>query len=282
MKKKVLIVLILFMLTGCGTRFFYYQLDWLIPFFLRDYISLNSEQKTILKERLVKQIDWHCKTQLADYSEALRSLSKDISNADHPIDYDRLSGYHAQFRGFWAELIRQVAPDIAEILRTATDAQIEELFDNLDKRNDELRAEYIDLPPEERAKEREERMVKGLRKWLSDPTIDQEQAVSAWSKQLKPIGQEWLLYRDKVQEEVISLLKQRKELPDFDQKLVEILIHPERMRSSAYQAKSDYNRDITLKLGVNIIHLMTPEQRTHLLKRIDSFATDFEKIKCND
>jgi len=167
MKRIALIVLFLLLVTGCGTRFYYSQLDWLIPFFLRDYISLNSEQKTILKERLLKQIDWHCKTQLADYSGALRSLSKDISNTDHPIDYDRLNDYYAKFRGFWTELIRQVAPDIAEILRTATDAQIEELFENLDERNDELRAEYIDLPPEERMKEREERMVKGLRKWLS-------------------------------------------------------------------------------------------------------------------
>ena len=281
MKRKALIVLFLLLVTGCGTRFYYYQLDWLIPFFLRDYISLNSEQKSILKERLLKQIDWHCKTQLADYSETLRSLSKDLSSPDHPIGYDGLKNYYAKFQGFWAELIRQVAPDIAEILRTATDAQIEELFENLDKRNDEMRAEYIDLSPSERIKQREERMLKGLRKWLSGPTPEQKQAVSAWIKQLKPIGQEWLLYRDKIQEEVINLLKQRKELPDFNQKLVEILTHQERMRSSTYQAKSDYNRDITLKLGVNIIHLMIPEQRTHLLKRIDSFATDFEKIKCN-
>jgi SpoVK/Ycf46/Vps4 family AAA+-type ATPase len=282
MKRKMLIVLFLLLVTGCGTRFFYYQLDWLIPYFLRDYISLNSEQKSILKERLLKQIDWHCKTQLADYSETLRSLSKDISDSDHPIDYDKLNDYYTKFRGFWAELIRQVAPDIAEILRTATNSQIEELFDNLDKRNDELRAEYIDLPPEELLKQREERMIKGLRKWLSDPMPEQKQAVSTWVKQLKPIGQEWMQYRDKIQEEVVNLLKQRKELPDFDQKLIESLTHPERMRSSAYQTKSDYNRDITLKLGVNIIHLMTPGQRSHLLKRIDSFANDFEKIKCND
>ncbi len=281
MKKKVLIVLILLLVTGCGTRFFYYQLDWLIPFFLRDYISLNSEQKSILKDRLVKQIDWHCKTQLADYSEALRSLSKDISNQDHPIDYDRLNDYYAKFQGFWAELIRQVAPDIAEILRTATDAQIEELFTNLDKRNDELRAEYVDLPPSELIKQREERMTKALRKWISDPTPEQKQAVSASIKQLKPIGSEWMQYRDKIQEEVINLLKQRKDLPDFGQRFTEVLVHPERWRSATYQSKSDFNRDLILKLAVNINHLMTPGQRTHLLKRIDSLATDFEKIKCD-
>jgi hypothetical protein len=274
MKRKMLIVFFLLLVIGCGTRFFYYQLDWLIPYFLRDYISLNSEQKSILKERLVKQIDWHCKTQLADYSEALRSLSRDISNQEHPIDYDKLNDYYAKFRDFWAELVRQVAPDIAEILRTATDAQIEELFENLDKRNDELRAEYIDLDPEERSKEREERMLKALRKWLSDPTPEQEKAVSTWSRQLKPIGQEWMQYRDKIQEAVINLLRQRKELPDFDQKFIEILTHPERMRSEVYQAKSDFNRDVTLKLAVNITDLMTPEQRT-------KFATDFEKIKCD-
>ena len=282
MKRKLLIVLILLVVIGCGTRFIYYQLDWLIPFMLRDYISLNSEQKSILKERLVKQIDWHCKTQLSTYSAVLRSLSKDISNSDHPIDYDRLYGYYEKFQEFWTELIRQVAPDITELLKTATDDQIEELFNNLDERNDELRAEYIDLPPGELIKQREERMIKTLQKWLTDPTHEQVQAVSAWSRQLKPIGAEWLQYRDKVQDEVINLLKKRNELPEFEQRFAEILIHPERMRSATHQAKSDFNRDLTLKLAVNINKMMTPEQRTHLLKRIDSFAEDFDKIKCED
>lgn len=282
MKKKVFIVLFLLLVIGCGPRFFYYQLDWLIPFFLRDYITLNSEQKTILKERLVKQIDWHCKTQLSSYSATLRSLSKDLSNPDHPIEYDRLNVYYEKFQEFWTQLIRQIAPDIAELLRTATDAQIEELFNNLDKRNEELRAEYIDLPPEELIKQREERMIKTLRKWLSNLTPEEEEAVSVWSRKVKPIGADWMRYRERVQGEVINLIKQRNELPDFDRRFAEILTHPKRMRKAAHKAKSEYNRDLTLKLAVKINHLMTSDQRTHLLKRTDSLARNLDNIKCND
>lgn len=282
MKRKVLIVLTLLLFTGCGPRFFYYHLDWLIPLFLRDYISLNSEQQTILNERLSKHIDWHCNTQLGDYSKALRSLSRDISSLDPPIDYNKLNGYYEKFQEFWATLIKQVAPDIAKLLRTATDAQIEELFHNLDKRNGELRAEYIDLPPEELIKQRKGRMIKTLKKWLSDPTSEQIKAVSVLSRQLKPIGEEWVQYRNRIQEEVTNLLKQRNKHPDFERRFAGILIHPKRLRSGSHQAKSDYNRDLTLKLAVKIIYLTTPEQRTHLLKRLDSLATNLEKIKCDN
>jgi Family of unknown function (DUF6279) len=281
MKKKVLIVLIVILLSGCGPRFYYNQLDWLVPFYLSDYISLNSDQKTVLKDRLRKQIAWHCRTQLAKYSATLRALSDDISNVDHSIDTVQANDYYLEFKGYWTSLIRQVAPDIAEILRSATDAQIQELFDNLDKRGEEIRAEYIDISPEELVKHREEHMNKALRRWLSTPTPEQEQAVAAWSKKLKPLGSDWLIYRDKIQEEAMHLLKQRKDLPDFERRFTEILVHTERMRTVEFQEKTDYNTHLTIKLAVEINHLMTPEQRTHLLKRINSLADDFETIKCN-
>ena len=280
MKRKGLIVLIAILLSGCGPRFYYNQMDWLIPFYLNDYISLNSEQKSLLKERLQKQIDWHCKTQLARYAATLRALSKDISNVDHPIDAVQVNDYYLEFQGYWTTLVRQVAPDIAEILRSTTDAQIQELFDTLDKRSREIKAEYIDIPPDELVKHREEQMIKTLRRWLSDPTSEQEQAVAAWSKKLKPLGSEWLRYRDKIQEEVIHLLRQRKDLSDFEKRMTEILVHPEKMRSIAFQEKTDFNTALTIKLAVEINHLMTPKQRIHLLKRINSFADDFDQIEC--
>jgi len=280
MKKKVLIVLIAFLLIGCGPRFVYYQLDWLIPLILRDYISLNAEQKRLLKDRVVRRIDWHCRTQLGSYSTTLRTLSRDISNLDHPMEYQRMSEYYTKFYGYWTELIRQVSPDLAELLKTATDDQIEELFNNLNERGEEMRAEYVDLPEGELIKQREDRMIKAIRKWLSDPTPEQKQAVAMWSQQLKSLGSEWMQYRDRIEEEVRYLLRKRRDLPDFEQRFTDVLVHPERMRSESYQIKNDYNTDLTIKLALKINHLMTPEQRKRLTKRIDSLAEDFEKIKC--
>ena len=280
MKRKSLIVLTVILLSGCGPRFYYNQLDWLIPSFLSDYISLNSEQKSLLKAQLQKQIEWHCKTQLPRYSATLRALSKDISRVDHPIDAAQVNDYYLKIQGYWTTLVGQIAPDLAEILRSATDAQIKELFDNLDKRGEEIKAEYIDVPPEELVKHREEQMMKALRRWLSDPTSEQEQAVASWSKRLKPLGSDWVIYRDRIQKKVMDLLKQRKDLPDFDNRMTEVLVNPERMKTIGYQEKTDFNTELTIKLIVEINRLMTPKQRTHLLKRINSLAEDFEQIKC--
>jgi len=40
------------LLAGCGVRFFYTQLDWLIPWHLRDYVSLDAGQRSALDRRL--------------------------------------------------------------------------------------------------------------------------------------------------------------------------------------------------------------------------------------
>ena len=64
-------------LAGCGPRLIYPHLEWLIPWYISDFISLDDRQKNMLEERLLKQLAWHCRTQLTIYAEALRSIGAD-------------------------------------------------------------------------------------------------------------------------------------------------------------------------------------------------------------
>ena len=57
MKKRLLIPVLFIILIGCGTRLVYFHLDWLIPWYIGDYISLDSEQKNMLEKRLLKLLD---------------------------------------------------------------------------------------------------------------------------------------------------------------------------------------------------------------------------------
>jgi hypothetical protein len=281
MKKNVLIIALLLMITGCGSRLLYPHLDWLIPWYVGDYISLDSEQKNMLEERLARHIDWHCRTKLANYAEFLRSLGKEFADAQQPVDYQRLVGYYTQLRRHWQELIRQIAPDIADILATATDAQIGELYDNLKKQNEKLRSKYVDLPPEKLIEQRAERMVKRLQYWLSQLTTDQKLAIDQWSRQLKPTAADWLQNSQKFQAEIRHLLDLRRTSPAFKQKFVEILVYPEQLRSAEYQRKIDTNTEMTLKFMVAILGTKTPGQQTHLLKQIESLAKDFDHLSCD-
>ncbi|UCD77118.1 MAG: hypothetical protein JSW26_17015 [Desulfobacterales bacterium] len=281
MKKCAAVTFILAAVVSCGPRYVYPHLEWLIPWYISDYISLDDRQKNLLEERLLKQLDWHCRTQLRTYAGVLRAIGLDFSSATQPIEYSKIQSYNQRLMTLWKDLLRQIRPDITDILLTASNTQIAELFGNLQKRNQIFKEKYVDLQPRELNENRQKRMIKRLEYWISDVTEAQQAAVSAWSSQLVPIAGDWLKNRELIQAEARRLLIRAKIDPEFRITLQELIINPERMRSSNYQQKIDINTDITIRLVMQLDHLATPQQRTYLTKRIESLAADFDKLSCD-
>jgi hypothetical protein len=268
-------------LAGCGPRYIYPHLNWLVPWYVSDYISLDASQKNMLQKRLLAQLDWHCRTQLPAYAETLRAIGREFAEADPAIDYSAIQSYNFKLMELWKKLMRQIGPDIADILITASDEQIDELFDNLAKQNREFRQEYVDLPQAKRNENRQKRMVKRLKYWISDPTAEQKEAISTWSQQMVPLAEDWLQNREMIQTEARRLLVDRRSNPEFRATLLEIVVNPEYMRIPDYQAKIETNTELTIRLIIQLDRLLTPTQRSYLLKRIDSLATDFDKLSCD-
>ena len=281
MKKNVLICVVLIMAVGFSTQIVYFHLDWLIPWYISDYISLDREQKNLLEKRIMARMDWHCRTQLPLYAVALRDLGKDVADSENPIDVERLRFQYARFMELWKALLRELAPDITDLLLIASDEQIDELFANLVKRNQEFREKYVDLPIEVLDKNRRKRMLTRMDYWISDPTPAQKQAVTDWNNRLMPIAAEWLQNREKVQAHARTVLEKRTDSPEFRAKMLDLILYAERLRPAAYQQKIDFNTDVTLYFLVQLDRLLKPEQRQHLLKRIESLASDFDTISCD-
>ena len=281
MKKSLLISVFFIILIGCGTRVVYFHLDWLIPWYISDYVSLDSEQKNMLEKRLLAQLDWHCRTQLPVYAGTLRALGSDVAGAENPIDVQRLKFHYSRFMELWKVLLQEIAPDITDLMLTSSSAQIKELFSNLANRNQEFREKYVDLPAEELNKNRQKRMLKNLAFWISDPTPEQKQAAADWSSGLTPIAQEWLQNREMVQAYAQTLLENRNDSPEFRKKVFDLVVYPEQMWPAAYQKKVDFNTEVTFNFIIQLDRLLTPEQRTYFLKRIASLASDFDKISCD-
>ena len=280
MKKIICIISLLMLVVGCGPRLIYPHLDWLIPWYVDDYISLNSDQSSILKSRLVEQIDWHCRTQLSVYAESFRDMAADFENSSPPVTYATLQSHYDRLMKHWKDLMRQIAPDVSEILITATDQQIDELFSNLDKKNQDLKSEYVDSPPDMLLKNRRKRMMERREYWISSLTPEQKQAVTDWSLRLQPISEEWLHNRERFQADIRRLLTQRSAATYFRERFSEMLINPERGRSPGYQQKIEYNTAVSLNFLVTINRLLPPDQRKKLLRRLNDLAEDFDRLSC--
>ena len=281
MKKLLLVSSILIVIAGCGPRYIYPHLNWLVPWYVSDYISLDATQKNMLQKRLLKQLDWHCRTQLPTYAEMLRSIGREFANPDQAVDFSKIQSYSLKLMKLWRELMQQIGPDITDILITASDEQIDELFDNLAKQNREFSKEYVDLPPAELSENRQKRMHKRLKYWITAPTTEQKEVISSWSKQMVPLSEDWLQNREMLQTEARRLLVQRNSNPEFRAALLKLIVNPEHMRTPAYQTKIETNIELTIKLIIQLDRLLTPAQRSYFLKRIDSLATDFDKLSCD-
>ena len=281
MKKLTAIIILGLALTGCGPRLAYQHLDWLIPWYVSDYITLDSDQKNLLEERLAMLLDWHCRTQLPVYATTLRAMGRDLANRADPVSEAMLDAYNQKIMLLWKALLQQIGPDITAILATASDVQIKELFDNLAKQNQKFRKKFVDLTPDEADRRRQGRMIKRLKYWISDLTPDQRQAVAEWSVQLAPIAEQWIQNREVIQAKARSLLDRRFDHPQFRSDLQALIIHPEKMRSVDYQRKLDINTRMTISLIVRLEQMLTKDQRSRLLARIESLAADFDTLSCD-
>ena len=281
MKKIAVIILIALASTGCGPRLMYQHLDWLIPWYVSDYISLDSDQQNLLEERLVKLLDWHCRTQLPVYAMTLRALGRDLANPAEPVSEATLQAYNRKIIILWKAFLQQIGPDITAILATASDDQIKELFGNLEKQNQKFRKKFVDLPPDESNRRRQERMIKRLKYWVSDLKPEQIQAVADWSSQLVPIAEQRIQHREMIQAKARNLMAHRSENPDFRSRLQALIMLPESMRSVDYQRNIDLNTRITIRFLVQLDQMLTKDQRTHLLTQIESLAADFETLSCD-
>ena len=79
MRALILIICLAVLMMACGPRWVYTNLDWLIPWYVDDYVALDTHQDSELAARLKNQMDWHCRTQMPRYADFLRQLRDDLS-----------------------------------------------------------------------------------------------------------------------------------------------------------------------------------------------------------
>jgi len=277
--RLLVLAVLLLGLSGCTVRFVYNQLDWLAPWYLRGYVSLDEAQRPLLEQRLATRLDWHCSTQLPRYADWLRGFEAQLESGD--VTVEGLDDHARQAQAFWRELVSHLPADTRELLASVSDAQIQELFDNLDDRMADNRKDFVDRPAEALQQERAERMERRLRRWLGRLNTAQQARLEAWSVGLAPFGEHWLENRARWQGELREALEGlRHDLPALEARLEDLLVYPERGWSEEYQARLAFNREQTLALLADLYRLSSERQKERLINRVGSLASDFERLSC--
>lgn len=270
-----LVVAVLFV-TGCSFSYIYRQLDWLVPWYVSDYITLDEQQQTELERRLLSQLDWHCSTQLQRYADWMLRLhdSPDAFTREH------LEQHYETTRVFWRDLMTRLTADAATILSDASDAQVAELVKNLERKQNERDREEASLTPELRMRRRIERMTRLLERWIGELSAAQKQRVADWSSAMERMPDGSISARHSWQQQFVQTLATRKDKKEFALRLHTLLVEPETFWSESYRLESRQRRERTLDMLAGIASVMTAVQRGHLQHQLSSWIDELQSLAC--
>ena len=276
MKKKYLLIgIAALLLSGCILRFVYNQLDWIIPWYVNRFIDLNDDQEAMFEKKLKEQLKWHRVTQLPEYSKSLKEVGAAIQNGLTMEDLDR---FHITMRGYWRDLVRHIGPDIAGILSTASDEQLDEMLKKFEERHEKFREEYIDQPEEELRKKKVARMTQFLKFCMGGLNEKQEQIVDQWSRDLKDISSARMRYIKMQHNMFKEMLKRRKEKAWFEKELCDLLLFERESWPKDFREIAEHNREVTMRVFITINNCMSDDQRKEFIETTLSFVEDFDEL----
>lgn len=277
--RTTLLILAVSLLTGCGFRLAYQQLDRLLPWYVSDYVTLDDEQRDTLDSLLAHRLAWHCQTQIPAYREWLDQVRDTLER--QPVSAADLAPLGDQAEAMWRELMLTLAPDLTQVLAQLSDPQIDEILRTLDKKNRKLRSEHLDIPEEKRLEKRIERMEKQLRRWTGRLTAEQRKKVEAWASNLRPTTREWIAQREAWRLRFAAAVSQRADTASLEAQMRQLLASPDAHWSDAHRADIDFNRALTLQLIADIYSLASAQQRNKIAAEIGSLGTQLDQLACD-
>jgi len=262
--------------TACSSnKLAYNNLDRIIPWYVDDYVSLNKDQKQLLRTFLNEKLSWHRKTQLPQYVQILNAISLDL---DKPLTHPQIAAYYADYNRLWNQIIAELVPDIATILSSASETQINQLLMSLRSQNEDLRQQYI-LPARRDVVElRARATMDQLEHWIKYLTPEQEKSILAWSENLLAVNEQWMYYRLLWQQSFKLALQHRQQGAEFEKLLAQLFLQPDQFWSPLYTIAVRENESRTIDLYVSLFSSLKPDQKRYFLHKLEALRNDLQQL----
>ncbi|MCM2330181.1 MAG: DUF6279 family lipoprotein [Pseudomonas sagittaria] len=271
------LLLVLLVLAACSRlELVYRNLDWLIPWKLDDYLSLDARQSAWLDARLDEHLRWHCRSELPRYLDWLERQRGLLAGSP---DAETLKGPMGEARQLLQASLRHVTPDTARLLAGLSAAQVDELDLRLAAERARLNEQQLGGSPEQRLQRRATRAQRRLEDWLGPLHPQQRAYLRLWAARHEANVQPWLANRERWQAQLLDDLR-RPPKESLSARLEPLLGQPERYWSEDYRRAVARAERSLAELLSELWASSTPGQRAHLQARLAALRSDLERLEC--
>lgn len=277
--KNGCIVLLILLLSGCSSKFAYNNLDWLVYWYMDDYIELNDKQEDVFDKRLEQWIDWHRSKELPKYIEHLEEVKIDVVN--DAISEQRLLQHYEEATEHWQRLRAEITPALAEMAVQLSDEQVIRLFAALEqdnKENEEAIEELNGKTEAERAEQRLDDLREDMSSRIGSLTDEQKAIIADFAPGFQRSSSLWLAYRRDLQQRARVMFANRQNNPNFISDLRGLMLNPEDYRSAEFVEVWNNNRQQHAKLAARMSQTLTADQKRKLVDEIDDMIGDLKDL----
>ncbi|HEY6084493.1 MAG TPA: DUF6279 family lipoprotein [Nitrospira sp.] len=266
-------VLVSLAFAGCATTLLYNHADWLIVRQLDSYFDLSKSQKSFAYARLDTILNRHRHEALPRYETVLREAGAKVARGLQPDDLDWAFTQYDQLK---RDLFTRFVPDGADFLRLVKDKQIERLRKTLHNRL-AREEELLRDSKQVRLTKRADRIVSLAQEWLGPLSRRQEQDMARMAMDLPDTLPLWYAHQLKRNEQLLTLVESRHQVAFVDG-FTEWMVEHERDGDPQFIHAVKQQRQHMTALILAIDRLATPEQRRHVLAKLDELANTIHTL----
>lgn len=274
MLRKILLLMMACLLAGCGARLLYSNVDWFVVDYVEDYVELEGEQKSWLKQRVELLTQWHRHNEIPDY----------ITHLDLLIDLDlstftaeQLQEQERQIQHFGERILKELEPQLVTLVGQLSDQQASEFMTSLRSRHSKFQKKYQSMDDDELREVYAERVTENVEYWFGSVTPEQDKLIQRWASEVEVTVSDWTEYQTQLRIAIKQMLAERQDPQVVSPILQRILFQPRSYYSADLERKVAHNRQVMSQYLVPIVNMATERQARHYreaLKDWREVATD--------
>jgi hypothetical protein len=271
--RSVCVVCCILFLGACSsTNFVYNRLDFLIPWYIDDYVDLNAQQSRYLDEELRPFLVWHRSFELPDYLKILQGIQDNLGREQTPEMFVAVFG---DGETAWLRLEDKGLDWMLGLGAQLSDAQIVELMEKLWETQVEYKEDYLERTDEEFFEETYERAVDSAREYLGPLSDEQLALLETFSRSMQRSDRYWLQERAHWLTELTVLLERN---PGWQQRVRDAIEARRQNLSPEYQRVYDHNMQAIFEVVAKLLNSRSERQDEHLRDRIAFLVEDLEAL----
>ncbi len=271
-RDRWLVLLCLAIFVGCSNTFIYNRLDWLIPWYVDDYVDLNRAQKSEFKAQLRVLLDWHRSDELESYVLILNRIERDL---EHPIDGDTVQSWLDLLLVAWQRIENRILPLALDLGDELSEAQMAEFIEALWEKQADYEKEYLARSDAKYAEDLFENLENNLSDLLGRLSPQQKNLLLLSAGSLQRFDHAWL---DDRRAWLMRLQEMLKREPGWQTSVVEALATRDEQRSDEFAKRYAHNQDVINGVIAEVINRRDTKQSTRLDKELKGMRRDLETL----